>query len=106
MEGEMLYKLPMEFLEGGVRQKIILRSMMHIPKAACGSRVNFVFAGEQSSAAVPVNVREASCDVFLNIMSVALQVHHRQFEELTYEELIDNEKYKLSTARATLQSCL
>lgn len=43
-----------------------------------------------------LNVREASCEAFLNIMPVPLQIYHRQFEEL-----IDNEKYKLSAARAT-----
>ena len=74
---------------------------MYIPKATCGNRVNFVFAWEQGSAAVPVNVREASREVFLTIMSIPLQFHHKQFEELTYEGLIDNEKYKLSSARAT-----
>lgn len=74
---------------------------MRTPKATCGNRANFVFAWEQGSAAVPINVREASHEVFLKIMSIPLQFHHKQFEELTYEELKDNEEYKLSSARAT-----
>lgn len=99
MEGEMLYKLSISLLEGGVRQQITFRSKMHIPKAPCGNRVNFVFPWEQSSV-VSVNVEEASCEV-LKIMSIPLQLYHKPFVKLSYEEFLDNEKYELPSARAT-----